>query len=416
MERRPTVAQGIQLVKRVLVWDDQTSIRRSRGVGWYGFALLTLAIVYFGTGRLGLSLGPANRFAALIWLPSGLSVAALFLWGADLWPAITLGAFLVNYTTGAPLLVAAGIGIGNTLEALVCTALLKRMQVGPELDSLHDVLALVLVAAPVSALISATLGVGSLSLGGVISWSAAPVTWTTWWLGDVMSMVVVTPLLLTWSAPPQAPRSRKRLAEVGLIGVSVLVVGAFVFLGLLRPHAWGYPHVVFPLLIWAALRFGQRGASAVIATFAVLASFGTVLGVSPYTTGSLLLRLYYLQTYLGITAATTMILAAIVAERNALEQRKDEFISLASHELRTPLTSLLGYIQLLQRDVGGSDHPRVLRTLARMEMQGKKLSRLIADLLDLSKIQAGRLTFTEEAVNVDALVREVVEQIQQTST
>jgi signal transduction histidine kinase len=415
---RPSAAKISAIVKRVLVGDDDNTIRQSRGMGWYGIALLTLAAVYFGTGRLGLSLGAASGFATLIWLPSGLAVAALFLWGTDLWPAITLGAFLVNFVTGAPLLVAVGIGVGNTLEALVCTALLKREEVRPALDSLHDVLVLVLLAAPSSALISATLGVGSLSLGGVISWSAAPVTWSTWWLGDVMSLVLVTPLLLTWSMWPQATPSRKRLSELSLIGVSVVVVGLVVFLGLPHPNHSEYPvtHLVFPLLIWAALRFGPRGATAVIATFAGLAVVGTIQGVSPFSTGSLWLRLLLLQSFMGITAATTLFLATIVAERRALEQRKDEFISLASHELRTPLTSLLGYTQLLQCELAGSDHPRTLRTLARMETQAKRLSRLIADLLDLSKIQAGRLTFAEEAVDVDALVREVVEQLQQTST
>jgi integral membrane sensor domain MASE1 len=121
-------------------------------------------------------------------------VAALFLWGSGLWPGITLGAFLVNLFMGAPLLVAVGMGVGNTLEALVCTALLKRHKVRPALDSLHDVLILVLLAVPIGALVSATLGVGSLWLGGVIIWSSVPVTWSTWWLGDMISLLLVTPI------------------------------------------------------------------------------------------------------------------------------------------------------------------------------------------------------------------------------
>ena len=94
-----------------------------------------LATVYLGTGRLGLSLGAVSGFATLVWLPSGLSVAALFLWDSRLWPAIALGALLVNLFAGAPWPVAVGISIGNTLEAVVSTALLKQMQVRPELDS-----------------------------------------------------------------------------------------------------------------------------------------------------------------------------------------------------------------------------------------------------------------------------------------
>lgn len=389
---------------------------RSRGAGWYALALLTLACVYVGTGRLGLSLGAANRFATLVWLPSGLAVTALFLWGIDLWPAITLGAFLVNVITGAPLLVAAGMSIGNTLEAVVCTVLLKRNGVRRALDSLHDVVVLVLLATPISALISATLGVGSLALGRVIVWSSVPMTWSTWWLGDMMSVLVLTPLLLTWSARPQATLSRERLLELSLISMSVLVVGLFVFVGLFHPTHWDYPvtHLVFPLLTWAALRFGPRGATAAIAAFASFAVVGTIQGVSPFSTHDLWLGLLVLQTFMGITAATTLVLAAIVAERYALEQRKDEFIGMASHELRTPLTSLLLSAEWLRTQLASSDHPRALHTVDIIETQAKTLSRLIADLLDLSKIQAGKLTFAEQAVDMDALVHEVVEQVQLT--
>ena len=390
----------------------------NRGVVQYGVRLLILAAVYVGTGRLGLLLGAVGGFATLVWVPSGLAVAALFLWGSSWWPAITLGAFLVNILTGAPWYVAVGISIGNTLEALICVALLRRWHVRPALDSLHDVLVLVLLAAPISALISATLGVGSLWLGRIIAWTLVPMTWSTWWLGDMMSLLLLAPLLLTWSAWPRAPRSPKRLMELSLLCLSVLLIGLFVFLGLLRPHHWAYPitHLVFPLLIWGALRYGPRGATALIVTFASLAILGTILGVSPFSTGSLWLRLLFLQSYMGITAATALVLAAIVAERQALEQRKDDFIKMASHELRTPLTILLGYTQLLRRRLAGSDHPPTLSALASIEQQTMQLSRMVTDLLDLSKIQAGRLTYAEEIVDMDALVREVVEQCQQTST
>ncbi|HEX3640025.1 MAG TPA: ATP-binding protein, partial [Ktedonobacteraceae bacterium] len=260
--------------------------------------------------------------------------------------------------------------------------------------------------------------VSSLLLGGSIVWSSTYGTWSAWWLGDVISLLQLTPFLLTWSTWPQATPSYKRLIELGLLSVFILVVGLFVFLGLPHPYQKGDPttYLVFPPLTWAALRFGPRGATAAFAAFSVLAIAGTILGVSPFSTGSLGERLFFLQGFMAITAVTAMILAAMMAERCALEQRKDEFISMASHELRTPLTSLQGYTQLLHRQLAGSDRPHALHALATMETQIRRLSRLIADLLDLSKIQAGNLTFTEETVDMDTLVRETAEQLQQTST
>jgi signal transduction histidine kinase len=380
---------------------------------WYGIALLTLAAVYFGTGRLGLSLESVSDFATLVWLPSGLSVAALFLWGFRLWPAITLGAFLVSLVTGAPWPVAIGISIGNTLEAVVATALLKRKQVHPELDSLHDVLVLVLQASPIGTFISATLGVGSLLLGNIIVWPSVFETWSAWWIGDMISLLLLTPLLLTWSTWPQAKASRKRLMELSCLSMFVLGIGLFVFLG--QTHLDSVTYLVFPPLIWAALRFGPRGATIVLAVLSSLAIAGTILDTSPFSiNNNLSERLFLLQSFMGITAVTTLILAAVMAERRTLERRKDVFISMASHELRTPLTSLKGYTQLLQRQAG-KEHPHA-RALARMERQIEQLARLIEDLLDLSKIQAGKLTFTDERVDVDALVREVVRQFQQTAS
>ncbi len=380
---------------------------------WYGITLLTLTAVYFGTGHFGLSLGAFSGFATLVWLPSAIAVVSLFLWGYRLWPAITLGTFLVDFFAGAPLLVVVGTSIGSTLEAVVCTALLKRERVHTTLDSLHDVLVLVLVAAPISAFISATIGVSSLSLGGSIVWAGAYGTWRAWWLGDVISLLLFLPLLLTWSTWSRMAPSYKHLIELGLLSMFILVVGLFVFLGPVYPHQ---KYLVFPPLTWAALRFGPRGATAALAAFSGLAIVGTILDVSPFSTGSLGERLFFLQGFMVITAVTTLILAAVMAERRALEQRKDEFISMASHELRTPLTCLHGYTQLLQRQLASSDHPYALQALATMETQTRRLSRLITDLLDLSKIQAGKLTFTEETVDMDALVREVAEQLQQTTT
>jgi signal transduction histidine kinase len=119
---------------------------------------------------------------------------------------------------------------------------------------------------------------------------------------------------------------------------------------------------------------------------------------------------------MAITAVTILILAAVMAERRALEQRKDAFISMAGHELRAPLTGMKGYAQLLHRQLADSESARALRALVRIESQIGRTERLIEDLLDLSKIQAGKLTFNDESIDVDTWGREVVEQFQQTAS
>src|SRR5215471_5024472 len=135
---------------------------------------------------IALSFGAVSRFATLVWFPSGIAIVALLQFGYRLWPGIFVGAFLANLVHGAPLFVAVGIGIGNTLEALVGTYLLKRNGFRSSLDHLRDILVLVLLAMPLSAFISATLGVSSLFLGKVIAFSSYVPTWRAWWLGDMM--------------------------------------------------------------------------------------------------------------------------------------------------------------------------------------------------------------------------------------
>jgi signal transduction histidine kinase len=387
------------------------------------FALLiggnfALAALYFSTARFGLSLDAVSGFATLVWLPSGIALAALQLFGYRLWPGIFTGAFLANLLNGAPPFVAIGIGIGNTLEPAVGTYLLKRNGFNIELNRVRDVLLLVCLAMPLSSLISATIGVFSLFLGKIIIVSAFFNTWSAWWVGDMISILIITPFLLVWSKLPHETVTVGRWAEIGLLAVSVLATGMAVFLGLFHTNHGGFPrtYLVFPPLVWASLRFGQRGTLTALLSLSIFAIIGTIQSLSPFSSGNPDVGLISLQGFMGTTAITSMILAANVEERKALERRKDEFISMASHELKTPLTSLLVYMELLHKKFAEPGNQEAVRYLAKMKIQIEKLSRLIADLLDISKIQAGKITFAEEVVDFDELVREVVENLQLTGS
>src|SRR5690349_8789936 len=81
--------------------------------------MFSLFAIYVVTAKLGLRLDAVSGFATLVWPPTGIALAALVLFGRRLWPAIAAGALVVNWTMGAPLVVALGIAVGNTLEAVV---------------------------------------------------------------------------------------------------------------------------------------------------------------------------------------------------------------------------------------------------------------------------------------------------------
>jgi len=170
--------------------------------------MVVLCICYVATAKFGLSLDAVHNVATAVWPPTGIALMALVLGGCHLWPGITCGAFLVNLWAGAPVPVACGIALGNTLEALVGALLLQRL-VGfsPALDRLQDVLSLVVLAAVLSTLVSATLGVTSGWLGGMIPAATLGKAWRTWWLGDAMGDLVVAPLLFVWSGRRRLARS-----------------------------------------------------------------------------------------------------------------------------------------------------------------------------------------------------------------
>lgn len=105
-----------------------------------------------------------------------------------------------------------------------------------------------------------------------------------------------------------------------------------------------------------------------------------------------------------------------ITERVVAEQRKDEFMSMASHELKTPVTSLKGFTHILQRRLGRQEDQQGLHYLSRMDAQLDKLSKLITDLLDISRMRTGTLAFQRERFDLDSLVDEIVENVQAATT
>ncbi len=108
-------------------------------------------------------------------------------------------------------------------------------------------------------------------------------------------------------------------------------------------------------------------------------------------------------------------IARDISERRELERRKDEFISMASHELKTPVTALKGFTTLLQRRFQNRGDEEALRFLARMHRQIDKLTALISDMLDLSKMQRGQLEYRMDRFELGELVQEIVENVQGTT-
>ncbi len=299
-----------------------------------------LAALYVAAAKLGLSMAFVAEQVTVVWPPVGIALAALVLLGARVAPAIFVGAFVANALTSAPLPVAAGIAVGNTLEALGALWILRRGGVQPELARLRDVVQLVTGAALVSTTVSATIGVTSLCLGGVQPWTAFGRLWWVWWLGDCVGDLIVAPLLLVWATASPPHWRRERALEAAALLAAVVAVTMTAFVGPLGLWREGYPlhYVTFPFVIAAALRFGQRGATATTLTVSGLAIWSTVNGFGPFASGTIDARLMMVQLYMAVVAVTGLLLAAAISERNIEARgRAEDYARLAAGEQRLRL-------------------------------------------------------------------------------
>jgi signal transduction histidine kinase len=381
----------------------------------YLAAVVGLAAVYVVVARIGLRLDAVAGFATLVWPATGIALAALVTFGYRLWPGVFIGAFVANLLTGAPPLVALGIGAGNTLEAVVGTYALRRIPgFRPALDRLQDVVGLIVLAAIFSTTVSATIGVSSLYVGGILPLVEAWKAWRAWWLGDLIADLVVAPVLLVWATMPRVRPPPRRLVEASTLVLAVLAVNLLIFGGspALDRAAFGQAYLVFPPLVWAALRFGQRGAVATTLLTSVIAVWGTASGHGPFVRPVLHESLFALQTFMAVTAATFLVLGASIAERRRALERvrraheevakanrvKSEFLAVMSHELRTPLHAIAGYVDLLSMEVDDPITATQRTYLARIQSNQRHLASMIEDVLSFAKVEAGRLSLTMQTV------------------
>ncbi|MEU8983344.1 MASE1 domain-containing protein [Streptomyces sp. NPDC048309] len=299
-------------------------------------AVLTLGVAAccFAAGRLGLlrQLVVEGAVFTPIWPPTGVAVASLLIFGIRAWLGIALGALLVILSlTSLTSLRPADLGIvaGSTAAPVCAYLMLRRIGFRIELDRLRDGLALVFLGALVGMMISATVGVGILVLTGKLAADDFWPVWLAWWVGDAMGVLIVTPaLLLLYGArwPPDLTRWKEAVA---------LVLVACVLLPFATRSEISLLFLVYPLLIWAALRF-QHAGSVLCALFAsVMATVAATDGVGPFARMSHVEVMFKLQAFNGSMALTALILSAVITEqrntRHSVELACQELMEVLEH-------------------------------------------------------------------------------------
>ena len=326
-------------------------------------AVAALAGAYYGSAKIGYQLEFTGPVAAIVWLPVGIGIAFLYLGGLQLWPGVVVGDLLANNYATLPIGSALGQTVGNTLEVVAGALLIRRIaRRGGPLDTVSNVVLVVLALAAATAL-SATVGTLS-SLGGdVIAAHQFPTVWRTWWLGDTCGALLVVPLAIAWWRQPLVPGTRERQIE-GVVGLALALGLTALGLGTSTPVAY----LAFPGLLWAALRFGQRGATLSVALVSVMVVWQTVHHNGPFTYHSLTRTLLSTQLFIFVAALSALCLAAVVSERQRVAHRLREsrarlLVASDSERLR------------LERNLHDGAQQRLLALAFRLQEIGREVPR-----------------------------------------
>ena len=401
---------------------------------FYAVQFVLLFVAYYFAAHFSLEISAINTYAAPLWPPTGIALAAIYYGGYRLAPAVAIAAFAVNFSLGAPLIACLAIAAGNALEPVLGVYLLRNFRFRPYFDRLSDSISFIAVALSVP-FVSAITGPLSLVLVSEIAREALPATSLTWWIGDCLGALVVAPFLLKWFARPihHTHRSVYHWFESIIFFITTAVVAILVFWDPIPEiREVMLPYLLFVPLTWGALRVGPRFMTAALITVAGVATFGTEMGVGPFA-GSSLNTLLLLQLFIGTVSTIFLLFVAAVEERKraTLELReyvetlqedveeiseadraKNEFIAILSHELRNPLAPVLSSLELLRLKSGTM--PEFKETFETMHEQIGRITRLLDDLLDITRISKKKFNLQKSRIRLQDIVDHSVATVEET--
>jgi signal transduction histidine kinase/integral membrane sensor domain MASE1 len=274
--------------------------------------------VYVAVAKLGSMSGVVLGAVPTVWAPTGLSLAAIVLLGYRVFPGIFLGAVVVTLWTRHSVPVSLAIALGTTLEAVLGAWAMRRLTgFSGSFDRLRHAVGLIVPAAMISTLLGATVGVTSLTLGGIVPSQGFWESWQSWWLGDTLDDLILAPLLLTWATAHSMRCRPGRAAEAMLLVGVLLTESLVIFLRAPLPaaHTFQHAYVLFLLFIWAAVRFEVRGAATATAIAFGPALYGAAHRTGPFTRDTIAASIFALQMFMVFASMTSLVVAGAIADR-----------------------------------------------------------------------------------------------------
>lgn len=366
---------------------------------------------------------------------SAAALAGLVLTGVRMWPAVFIGAFF-SYTwhDTDPILTLA-FAIGNTLQAVIGASICKKLQCDLQtLQRSRDVFILILVALTASTIVP-TIGLIGYEIRELIGGPPLPIPWVAWWIGHLLSLLIVAPFLIRWISRPYIRRTGLEFTEIIAALIVLISVNILLFwttFEQLRSIPLAYM-VLLPLM-WFALRLGPRMMTLALFLTSVMVMTGIAFG--PDTEAASLPlgeRLLLAEIFLEVIAAIFLILVSIEEERKETAKKlnrhverlqdalgkirsedtaKTEFIATLAHELRNPLAPIVSSLELLRLRKLVTEAG--ISILDLVEDRVRTMRRLLDDLMDISRISRKKMELKKEMVSAHAVVNRVVRAMEST--
>ncbi len=424
--------------------------------------IVFVAVLYYISAQTGLWLSFPVSKAAPLWPPAGLALALIILTGYRTWPAVTIGSLIANSLvflyldtdlSRGLIFSLVTLAIGNTLEAIFGYYLILRFikSKNPFHKTIHVFIFLLVALA--MCLIGSGIGSAGMVMNGIIESSNFIGNMSSWWVGNVVSILIITPFVICWSDKFTFKWSKKQALEWGVfITALAIIIGIMNYNPLSETIQRSLPFLIVPFLLWLSFRFNLQITASGILIVSFIAIYFTIRGHGPFVLGSEDSSLLLLQVFIGIISISTIILYATVHERTVaqeamaqfnenleakvkertkelheeIQMRKkteekikisnrklrkanielDNFVYSVSHDLRAPIASVLGLVNLAKKE---KDIEMMRQYLSMVALSAEQQDSFIKDILDLSR--NARLEIDQEAILFEEMINEIFDQL-----
>jgi signal transduction histidine kinase len=403
--------------------------------------VLTTSVAYFLLARLGVALGIPPDGISIFWPPNAIILSTFLILPRSQWWAFGLGFLCAEVASDVPtfpIVEAVGYGAVNCFEGALSAFILRRfLKDDFGLSTPRELFYFILVAVVVVPGIAALGGAAIYVLGG--SNEDYVLLWRTWWFGDAVGLAAFAPILLVlWR------RYESGISSVGLaywlelaLALAILAAAAGVAFKVdwLSTTEYYRLFYVYPVLAWIALRSQVLGAAAASAVTACIVSWMAVIGEIPLGATGRFQDVLFLQQFLVVTNLSTLTLAVLVQQMAVLNRKlgvqleqersrneimeaklraeraneaKSTFLAHMSHELRTPLNAIIGFAGAIRAETFGPiNNARYDEYIVDIEESAQHLLSLINDVIDIARIEGGKLELSEDAVEPSATIEQV---------